>query len=54
MGVNFVEAAAAGGVTRSVLSSVFYPSLFSLSNHRNKQPTEQAIYHSSRGCPEFR
>ena len=45
-GVALVEVAAAAGVDRFVFSSVYHPSLTDLSNHRDKQPAEQAIYDS--------
>ncbi|MFT8395456.1 SDR family oxidoreductase [Propionibacterium sp.] len=46
MGVTMVEAAIEAGVRRIVFSSVYHPSLADLSNHRDKQPVEQAIYDS--------
>jgi uncharacterized protein YbjT (DUF2867 family) len=45
-GLVMVEAAAEAGVRRLVFSSVYHPSLLALSNHRDKQPVEQAIYDS--------
>ncbi len=45
-GLVMVEAAVAAGVRRIVFSSVYHPSLQELSNHRDKQPVEQAIYDS--------
>ena len=46
LGVNMVQAAARAGVPKVVLSSVYHPSLTALSNHRNKQATEAALYES--------
>ncbi|WP_410809736.1 NmrA family NAD(P)-binding protein [Micromonospora sp. 067-2] len=46
MGVAMVRAAVDAGVGRFVFSSVYHPSLTSLSNHRAKQPAEQALYDS--------
>lgn len=46
-GVGLVEVAAQEGVGRFVFSSVYHPSLTDLSNHRDKQPAEQALYKSS-------
>lgn len=45
-GLVMVEAAVEAGVQRLVFSSVYHPSLLALSNHRDKQPVEQAIYDS--------
>ncbi|MCX7522469.1 NmrA family NAD(P)-binding protein [Microbacterium sp. STN6] len=45
-GLVMVEAARKAGVRRLVFSSVYHPSLLTLSNHRDKQPVEQAIYDS--------
>ena len=45
-GLVMVEAAVEAGIRRLVFSSVYHPSLLSLSNHRDKQPVEQAIYDS--------
>ncbi|HEY0248253.1 MAG TPA: NmrA family NAD(P)-binding protein [Gryllotalpicola sp.] len=45
-GLVMVEAAVAAGIRRIVFSSVYHPSLIELSNHRDKQPVEQAIYDS--------
>lgn len=45
-GTTLVDVAAAAGVRRIVFSSVYHPSLRDLSNHRDKQPAEQAIYDS--------
>jgi uncharacterized protein YbjT (DUF2867 family) len=45
IGVNMVHAAARAGVHKFVFSSVCHPSL-PLSNHRNKQPAETALYES--------
>src|SRR5680860_458166 len=47
IGVAVVEAAQHAGVRRVVFSSVYHPSLTVLSNHRDKQPAEQALYTSS-------
>lgn len=44
-GTTLVGAATAAGVRRIVFSSVYHPAL-DLSNHRDKLPTEQAIYDS--------
>jgi uncharacterized protein YbjT (DUF2867 family) len=44
-GKVMVDAAVRAGVRRLVFSSVYHPSL-SLSNHRDKQPVEEAIYDS--------
>lgn len=45
-GLTMVELAADRGVGRFVFSSVYHPSLTDLSNHRDKQPAEQALYDS--------
>lgn len=45
-GPVLVDAAVRAGVRRIVFSSVYHPSLMDLSNHRDKQPVEQAIYDS--------
>jgi len=47
IGVGVVEAAQDAGVGRVVFSSVYHPSLTALSNHRDKQPAEQALFTSS-------
>lgn len=46
-GTALVEVAAEAGIGRFVFSSVYHPSLTDLSNHRNKQPAEHALYDSS-------
>ena len=46
-GVPLVEVAAESGIGRFVFSSVYHPSLTDLSNHRDKQPAEQALYDSA-------
>ncbi len=46
IGVNMVRAASRAGVAKFVLSSVYHPSLTALSNHRDKQPAEAALYES--------
>lgn len=46
-GVHLVEVAGEQGVGRFVFSSVYHPSLVDLSNHRDKQPAEQALYDSA-------
>jgi uncharacterized protein YbjT (DUF2867 family) len=46
IGVNMVRAAERAGATKFVLSSVYHPSLNSLSNHRDKQPAEEALFDS--------
>jgi uncharacterized protein YbjT (DUF2867 family) len=45
IGVNMVHAATRAGVRKFVFSSVYHPSV-PLSNHRNKQPAETALYES--------
>jgi uncharacterized protein YbjT (DUF2867 family) len=46
IGVNLVEAAVRAGARKFVFSSVYHPSLGALSNHRDKQPAEAALYES--------
>lgn len=46
-GVALVEVAAEAQVGRFVFSSVYHPSLTDLSNHRDKQPAERALYDSA-------
>lgn len=46
-GVALVEVAADAAIRRFVFSSVYHPSLNDLSNHRDKQPAEQALYDSA-------
>jgi len=46
VGVTMVQAAVEAGVERFVFSGVYHPSLTDLSNHRDKQPTEQALFES--------
>lgn len=46
-GVALVEVAAQAGIGRFVFSSVYHPSLTDLSNHRDKQPAERALYDST-------
>lgn len=46
-GVALVQVAEQAGIRRFVFSSVYQPSLSSLSNHRNKQPAEEALFTSS-------
>ena len=43
-GVALVHVAQEAGIGRFVFSSVYHPSLADLSNHRDKQPAEQALY----------
>lgn len=45
-GVTMVQAAVEAGIERFVFSSVYHPSLTDLSNHRDKQPAEQALFES--------
>lgn len=45
-GVTMVHAAVEAGVKRFVFSGVYHPSLTDLSNHRAKQPAEQALFES--------
>ena len=47
IGTNMVEAAVRAGARKFVFSSVYHPSTSALSNHRNKQPAEAALYDSS-------
>lgn len=44
IGVNLVRAAERAGAGKFVFSSVYHPSLTALSNHRDKQPAEAALY----------
>ncbi|MGB8406974.1 MAG: NmrA family NAD(P)-binding protein [Mycobacterium sp.] len=44
MGVAMVEAAAAAGVRKFVLSGVIHPSISALTNHTAKLPVEDALY----------
>ncbi len=46
IGVNIVRAAVRAGARKVVFSSVCHPSLATLSNHRDKQPAEAALYES--------
>ena len=46
IGTTMVEAAERAGVRRFVFSSVYHPSTGALSNHRDKQPAEAALYDS--------
>lgn len=46
IGVNMVRAASRAGVGKFVFSSVYHPSLNALSNHRDKQPAEAALFDS--------
>jgi uncharacterized protein YbjT (DUF2867 family) len=46
IGVNLVEAAVRAGARKFVFSSVYHPSLTALSNPRDKQPAEAALYES--------
>lgn len=46
LGVNIVQAAARAGAHKVVFSSVYHPSLASLSNHGAKQAAEAALYDS--------
>ena len=46
IGLTLVEIAAEAKVARFVFSSVYHPSLTDLSNHRDKQPAERALYDS--------
>jgi len=46
IGVNIVRAAVRAGARKVVFSSVYHPSLTALSNHRDKQPAEAALYES--------
>lgn len=46
IGVNIVRAAVRAGARKIVFSSVYHPSLTALSNHRDKQPAEAALYES--------
>lgn len=47
LGVNIVEAAVGARARKVVFSSVYHPSLTALSNHRDKQPAEAALYESA-------
>lgn len=46
-GTTLVEVADEAGIERFVFSSVYHPSLTALSNHREKQPAEEALFNSS-------
>ena len=46
IGVTMVQAAERAHVRKFVFSSVYHPSLTALSNHRDKQPGEAALYES--------
>lgn len=46
VGVKQVQAAVRAGARKFVFSSVYHPSLTALSNHRDKQPAEAALYDS--------
>ena len=46
IGVKMVQAATRAGVRKFVFSGVYHPSSTALSNHRDKQPAEAALYDS--------
>lgn len=46
IGTTMVEAAVRAGAHKFVFSSVYHPSTNALSNHRDKQPAEAALYDS--------